>query len=294
MDEDNQNTTELSEKLPENPDGKSGFWPVFKNSCSGMVGLIIAPLVVIIILAGLLYLVENSWYQSARDKISDLTVSRAELVQSKEDVEENIEKTKQDLEAQLLTMKTEDDAYEKVVLARQIDSLEDDLSIFEDEKNKLQNQIDDLQGQIGQLEDKSNVNGAGTKVSPFDKKDEEDNLVFYEGEGLVSGTYQFLHNTGILQDQLCFFVDEDTDYVIPREGDDKRPAWFCFTNQEFAQEKFDISLKDINVRGKCGIEGLAIVEISDYIKNTMQSEVADEAELDQVMFAGIPEYVECE
>lgn len=119
----------------------------------------------------------------------------------------------------------------------------------------------------------------------FVKVSEDERNVFYNGEVTVSGKYQELSPNGpFIGEQLCFYVDTDTKYLIPRENGDTRNAWFCFKDQEKAKVAFGIDDKkafaDSSV--EC-IQGKATIQISDYVVDKLEAEVFDTASLVKVV-----------
>ncbi len=137
--------------------------------------------------------------------------------------------------------------------------------------NNCYNETNDLDSQEGTL----------TKIRA------DERFVYYSGKITVSGRYQEYYPETLLGNELCFYPDEETKHLIPRDPNlwgegqgDTRLPWFCFENQEQAKEMFDINEEEIfsDETIKC-IQGEAEIEISDYVVDTMESSVFDTARL---------------
>ena len=112
------------------------------------------------------------------------------------------------------------------------------------------------------------------------KANEDDNFVYYDGTVTVQGEYKETSPNNINGGTLCFYANEATGSLIPREG----LAWFCFENQEEAKTIFEI--KDSEIFGDNKVEclkGLATVEISNYKGNKKEAAVHDTAKLEKVI-----------
>jgi hypothetical protein len=109
------------------------------------------------------------------------------------------------------------------------------------------------------------------------KLSEDERYVKYEWTIQVSGKYE-MHT---FFNKLCFYVDEKTAYLIPRDPNmfgsgngDTRDAWFCFSNQNTAKEKLAFN--------SCN-KGNATIEINSYTVDKLESEVFDTAALIKVV-----------
>lgn len=119
--------------------------------------------------------------------------------------------------------------------------------------------------------------------------------VFYSGAITVSGKYQEYPPETMMGGELCFYADEKTGYLIPRdpnlrgaggEGDGRIP-WFCFNDQEKVKKLFGVDDKAIfrDKKIEC-IQGEATVEVSNYVVDKLESEVFDTADLDKIISKG--------
>src|SRR4030042_1807110 len=114
-------------------------------------------------------------------------------------------------------------------------------------------------------------------------------LVYYDGEIVVSGKYQESYPGTLFGGILCFFPDEKTGYLIPRDTNlhgypDTRKPWFCFSDQKVAKSLFEIKDEEVfsDPTIKC-IEGNATIRASNYIVNLVESEVSDAAQLKEII-----------
>lgn len=129
-----------------------------------------------------------------------------------------------------------------------------------------------------------------TQGTSLVKTKSDDRFVYYNGTITLSGKYQ-LQKEGILSNKLCFYPDNKTGHLIPRDpnlygegnGDNRNP-WFCFNDQEVVKKQFNINndsiLKDKET--KC-IQGKATVTISNYKVDKMESSVFDTADLEEIL-----------
>jgi len=126
------------------------------------------------------------------------------------------------------------------------------------------------------------------------KKLGEDNVhVYYDGKIIISGNYQELSPSAISGETLCFYADNATAYLIPRDPNlyglnngDKRNPWFCFSNQNSAKNMFGISDKNIfsNIATATScIKGKATIEVSNYVVDERESEAYDTAKLEKIV-----------
>lgn len=168
---------------------------------------------------------------------------------------------------------------------------------------KLKQQITDLQNQINQIsqdnsiaenfidDNKTNDSQYQKDETTLTKVKEDSRFVYYDGSITVSGKYQELYPDTLLGGQLCFYPDDETGYLIPRdpnlwgEGNgDTRIPWFCFNEQENAKELFGINDDTIfsDKTIEC-IQGKATITISNYRVDKMESSVFDTANLDKII-----------
>lgn len=115
-------------------------------------------------------------------------------------------------------------------------------------------------------------------------------LIFYEGQITVSGKYQMLKPDTLLGGILCFYADDETGDLIPRDPDlygegigDTRIPWFCFSDQDEAIEALGVDSSVFSDQSIECISGEATVTVSDYIVNTREAAVYDRATLDEVV-----------
>ena len=171
-------------------------------------------------------------------------------------------------------------------------------------ETKLQQQITDLQNQITQISNdnpiatENLIDEKKTNDSQYQKKDttltkakEDGRFVYYDGSITVSGKYQELYPETLLGGELCFYADDETGYLIPRdpnlwgEGNgDTRIPWFCFNDQDNVKELFGIDDNAIfsDETIEC-IQGKATIVISNYKVDKMESSVFDSANLDKII-----------
>ena len=112
-------------------------------------------------------------------------------------------------------------------------------------------------------------------------------LVFYSGTITVSGKYRWRFDENSLMfdgNSICFDVDQATSSLIPRIGQDKRSAWFCFSNREDAMKLLRIPKNFPS--DYCGFTGNATIEITDYVANLAQHAVHDYARLVRASSSG--------
>lgn len=170
---------------------------------------------------------------------------------------------------------------------------------YSKKQNKLNNQISVLQDQVNilkqqkEIAEPQNTNNQNSinRQTTLVKIKEDDRFVFYSGSITVSGKYEELYPEGLLGGELCFYPDNETGYLIPRDSSlwgqgngDTRTPWFCFKNQDKAKEMFDINDNKIfgNKTIEC-IQGKATIEVSNYIVDKAESEVFDTADLNKII-----------
>lgn len=179
---------------------------------------------------------------------------------------------------------------------------------YSEKQNQLNNQISVLQNQVNTLKqqkemaepqtttDQNSVNQQTTnsqskKQTTLTKIKDDGRFVSYSGSITVSGKYQELYPETLLGGELCFYPDNETGYLIPRDpnlwgpgnGDTRNP-WFCFKNQDKAKQMFGINDAKIfsDKTIEC-IQGKATVEVSNYVVDKLESEVFDTANLDRII-----------
>jgi len=111
---------------------------------------------------------------------------------------------------------------------------------------------------------------------------EDKDSVYYEGEITISGKYTLSNPEGDFMG-LCFYPDADTGSLIPRDTDDSRIPFFCFSNEE-ADQMLGINREEIFVDStvEC-IEGNATISVSNYVLTKIEGAVWDKAELEKVI-----------
>ena len=95
----------------------------------------------------------------------------------------------------------------------------------------------------------------------------------------------------LVGDNLCFIVSATSSAQIPRE-DDKRAAWFCFTERDSAIHA--LRLPRTTFRGTCGYRAPATVIVGNYIVSRQESEVFDTASLLSVKQRGAVSPIACQ
>lgn len=121
-------------------------------------------------------------------------------------------------------------------------------------------------------------------VATLKKVSEDDEYVYYEGKIAVSGKYRLESPANMLGSILCFYADDETGILIPRENWDSRSPWFCFSDQNETKNIFNINEEEIfdDTSVEC-IEGDANIEISNYIVNKKEAAVYDTAKLENII-----------
>jgi hypothetical protein len=132
--------------------------------------------------------------------------------------------------------------------------------------------------------------GESTSSHSLSKIKTEGELTYYQGAIVVSGVFK-LNTQDEFQSGVCFVPKGTTAKLIPREND-KRMAWFCFSNNEVALQLLNINEKQSH--GMCKFEGAATIQISDYIVDKTESEVSDLAKLVKVISSEKPRTKKCE
>ncbi|HOX60553.1 MAG TPA: hypothetical protein PLV72_00920 [Candidatus Magasanikbacteria bacterium] len=177
-------------------------------------------------------------------------------------------------------------------------------SEFESTEIKLQQQITDLQNQVNQISQDNSIatenliDEKKTADSQYQKKSttltkakEDGRFVYYDGSITISGKYQEFYPETLLGSELCFYADDETGYLIPRdpnlwgEGNgDNRIPWFCFNDQDNVKEMFGIDDSAIfsDKTIEC-IQGKATIVISNYKVDKLESSVFDTANLDKII-----------
>ena len=145
--------------------------------------------------------------------------------------------------------------------------------------------------QVNQTEETTGEKSTTEKTTTLKKTSEDDKYVYYEGKITVSGKYSENYPDTLLGGTLCFYADEETGYLIPRDpnlygegkGDERNP-WFCFKDQDKAKKEFGIDDQKVfdDSIVKC-IQGQAKVEVSNYIVDKLESSVFDTAVLENIV-----------
>jgi len=138
----------------------------------------------------------------------------------------------------------------------------------------------------------TNINKASpTTRTTLKKISQGERYTSYAGSVTVSGKYTEYNPETMLGGVLCFFADDKTGYLIPRESDfwgpgqpDTREPWFCFSNQEEARKLLGVNSKEIfkDKTVEC-VSGPATVTVSSYVTDKLESETYDKARLDKVV-----------
>lgn len=114
---------------------------------------------------------------------------------------------------------------------------------------------------------------------------EDKDSVYYEGEITISGKYTESNpELGFMGGNLCFYADTETGNLIPRDAEDSRIPFFCFSNQETAKQMLGINDKEIFVDStvEC-VEGNATISVSNYVLTKIEGAVWDTAKLEKVI-----------
>jgi len=130
------------------------------------------------------------------------------------------------------------------------------------------------------------------KETTLRKIKQENGLIYYEGQITVSGKYTLYpiypwttEDYPHLNGQLCFYSDEETSNLIPREpqlngdvvSEDLRAPWFCFSNKVDTTERGLLP-----AHTKCPVTS-ATIEISNYIVSPWEANSYDTAKLENVI-----------
>ena len=119
-------------------------------------------------------------------------------------------------------------------------------------------------------------------------------LTYYSGLVTVSGKIERrtdYASTEILEDQLCMFPNKVSAKLIPREPDDSRIPWFCFSNRIAAMKQLQVPNQ--KPKDSCGFHLEATVQVTEYTVNRAESEVFDAARLVQVVSRGPTRNLAC-
>ncbi len=119
-------------------------------------------------------------------------------------------------------------------------------------------------------------------VWPLKKTKEEGVYVYYQGIVTLSGTYSLSNEGAFTGGLLCFYVDEKTSKLVPREAGDSRNPWFCFKDQAAARSNLGIPKSCLNTRGS------ATLTIKDYVANLLEGEAWDTANISSVVSSEKP------
>ncbi|MDD5438303.1 MAG: hypothetical protein PHC70_04110 [Patescibacteria group bacterium] len=125
---------------------------------------------------------------------------------------------------------------------------------------------------ISNLFDKSTAK-AGDKIGEMTIKSIDDRYTKFTGQITVSGQVNVYGEddggANILSDNVCMNVDQADWAKFPRIKGDERNIWFCFSNLDPAKKAFKQS-------------GQATVVIDDYVIDSLESEVWNQAKLVKV------------
>lgn len=129
----------------------------------------------------------------------------------------------------------------------------------------------------------------------FQRTGSEGSLFFYEGQAVVSGKLEISSpNDYMTPCRMCFYVDDESAAVIPREND-PRSAWFTFENTKYREADSSISLGgymfDLD---KCYLPMQATVKIKDYTRDIAETETVDETTLVSFINIDEPVLTECD
>ncbi|MDR0775780.1 MAG: hypothetical protein LBE81_03980 [Azonexus sp.] len=126
-------------------------------------------------------------------------------------------------------------------------------------------------------------------------------LFFWVSTGITAEVIEFsgeyvLRTDEISQDilgnQVCFLPTPETADRAPRNKNDKRLVWFCFSNNESAMNVLSIS--GVSQGGGCGFRGTAEVRVSKYVVYRGEGDGNDRAELVSAKAISIPSVIPCE
>ncbi len=115
---------------------------------------------------------------------------------------------------------------------------------------------------------------------------------YYRGQLSVHGQYLRRFDDEILGNDICFVVDQPQAQLLPRNDGNMRLEWFCFSNQDTAQQLFNLS--NTPPRQACGYQGTATVTIAQYIAYIEESEGHDMARLLSAQNIGQPQLLHCD
>jgi hypothetical protein len=96
----------------------------------------------------------------------------------------------------------------------------------------------------------------------------------------------------ILGNQICFYPTPETARRAPRDKNDKRLVWFCFSNTETAMNVLGIAGTKQN--DGCGFKGAAEVSVSKYVVLRGEGDDNDRAELVNAKEISTPAVIPCE
>lgn len=130
-----------------------------------------------------------------------------------------------------------------------------------------------------------------SKKTTLKKIKEEGRMVYYDGNIVVSGKYKVSEPNTLFGGVICFWVDDETGYLVPRDENkwgqgvaDTRVPWFCISNHDVAENLLDLDIDKIfsDTSIEC-IEGNAKIEVSNYVVPKIEGAVSDKAKLEKVI-----------
>lgn len=119
-----------------------------------------------------------------------------------------------------------------------------------------------------------------THAQGFTYHSTDDEYKKYQGEVTLTGQYSRVLEQEYLDymgDNICFYPDATSAKLIPRDKNDMRSVWFCFSNFKTAKATFNIP--DQIKSGYCEYKGRATVRIKNYDIFIVESEGSDYAKL---------------
>ena len=126
---------------------------------------------------------------------------------------------------------------------------------------------------------------ADDKASELKKVNRKGNLIYYSGEIIIEGTFEYAKSTDwqeLIYNQVCFFPADKDRKLIPRDEDDSRSQWFCFKDTQQAKKLLGIA-ELLENEAVCSVSGITTVRIRDYIVDRNETNTNDRAELVQVI-----------
>lgn len=106
-----------------------------------------------------------------------------------------------------------------------------------------------------------------------------------KSQNVVTGTYTYRIDAESLEqlgDTICFDPRSASQFPYPRQPDDLRLRWFCFTNTDKAKRMLRIPTA-AKIK-ECGLQGQATVEIDKYQTGKEDTDDFDVAHLVAVRY----------